>query len=47
LIETYFRGRTVTEAAATLNLPVDTAKSRAYLALRALRTVLEQRHMPE
>jgi len=44
LIETYFRGRTVTEAAATLNLPVETVRSRTYLALRALRTALRQRH---
>jgi RNA polymerase sigma-70 factor, ECF subfamily len=44
LIETYFRGRTVAEAAAKLDLPLDTAKSRTYLALRALRTALEQRH---
>ena len=41
LIETYFRGRTVAEAAARLNLPLDTARLRTYLALRA---ILEQRH---
>jgi len=45
LIETYFRGRTVTEAAAKLNLPVDAVKSQTQRALRALRTVLEQRHL--
>ncbi|GLY04636.1 MULTISPECIES: sigma-70 family RNA polymerase sigma factor [Actinoplanes] len=43
LIETYFRGRTVPEAAEALNLPLGTAKSRVYYALRALRTALQQR----
>ncbi len=43
LIETYFRGRTVPEAAEKLNLPLGTAKSRVYYALRALRTALQQR----
>ncbi|MEV6342251.1 sigma-70 family RNA polymerase sigma factor [Actinoplanes sp. NPDC051851] len=43
LIETYFRGRTVPEAAEVLNLPLGTAKSRVYYALRALRTALQQR----
>jgi RNA polymerase sigma-70 factor, ECF subfamily len=43
LIETYFRGRTVPEAAENLNLPLGTAKSRVYYALRALRTALQQR----
>lgn len=43
LVETYFRGRTVPEAAEVLGLPVGTAKSRVYYALRALRTALEQR----
>lgn len=43
LVETYFRGRTVPEAAMELSLPLGTAKSRIYHALRALRTVLAQR----
>ena len=47
LIETYFRGRTVPEAAEKLNLPVGTAKSRVYYALRALRTALQQRGVTE
>jgi RNA polymerase sigma-70 factor (ECF subfamily) len=42
LMETYFRGRTVAEAAEALDLPLGTAKSRVYYALRALRTALEQ-----
>ena len=43
LIETYFKGRTVSEAATELGLPIGTAKSRVYYALRALREALEQR----
>ena len=44
LIETYFRGRTVAEAAAKLHLPLGTAKARTYRAMRALRAALEQGH---
>ena len=47
LIETYFRGRTVPEAAEKLNIPLGTAKSRVYYALRALRTALQQRGVTE
>ncbi len=43
LVETFFRGRTVPEAAEVLGLPLGTAKSRVYYALRALRTALQQR----
>ncbi|HYN95065.1 MAG TPA: sigma-70 family RNA polymerase sigma factor [Pilimelia sp.] len=43
LVETYFRGRSVPEAAEALGLPLGTAKSRVYYALRALRVALEQR----
>lgn len=43
LVETYFRGRTVPEAAEVLDLPLGTAKSRVYYALRALRTALQQK----
>lgn len=43
LVETYFRGRTVSEAAEALGLPLGTAKSRVYYALHALRASLEQR----
>jgi RNA polymerase sigma-70 factor, ECF subfamily len=47
LVETYFRGRTVPEAAEVLGLPLGTAKSRVYYALRALRTALQQRGVTE
>jgi RNA polymerase sigma-70 factor (ECF subfamily) len=40
LVELYYRGRTVTEAAQELGLPPGTVKSRSYYALRALRSVL-------
>lgn len=43
LLETFFRGRTVLEAADVLGLPLGTAKSRVYYALRALRLALEER----
>ncbi len=43
LIETYYRGRSVAEAAATLGIPAGTVKSRTYYALRALRLALEER----
>ena len=47
LIETYFKGRTVPEAAEVLGLPLGTAKSRVYYALRALRTALHQQGVTE
>ncbi|NUS72678.1 MAG: sigma-70 family RNA polymerase sigma factor [Corynebacteriales bacterium] len=40
LIETYFRGRSVTEAADVLQLPPGTVKSRVYYALRTMRQTL-------
>lgn len=43
LVETYFRGRSVAEAAAVLGVPAGTVKSRTYYALRALRLALEER----
>lgn len=47
LVETYFRGRTVAEAAEVLGLPLGTAKSRVYYGLRALRTALRQQGVTE
>jgi RNA polymerase sigma-70 factor (ECF subfamily) len=47
LLETYFHGRTTQEAAANLGLPLGTAKSRVYYALRALRAALQQRGVTE
>jgi RNA polymerase sigma-70 factor, ECF subfamily len=47
LVATYFRGRTVPEAAEELGLPLGTAKSRVYYALRALRTALRERGVTE
>ncbi|MEV5570941.1 sigma-70 family RNA polymerase sigma factor [Spirillospora sp. NPDC052269] len=43
LVETYYRGRSVTEAARALGIPPGTVKSRTYYALRALRLALEER----
>jgi RNA polymerase sigma-70 factor (ECF subfamily) len=43
LNETVLRDRTVNEAAQKLGIPVGTAKSRVYYALRALRVALEER----
>ncbi|MCB5165473.1 sigma-70 family RNA polymerase sigma factor [Streptomyces bambusae] len=37
LVEVYFRGRSVTEAARRLGIPAGTVKSRTHYALRALR----------
>jgi RNA polymerase sigma-70 factor (ECF subfamily) len=47
LLQTYFQGRTVPEAAALLGLPLGTAKSRVYHALRALKAVFEQQGVTE
>ncbi len=42
LVECYYRGRTVSEAAAILSVPPGTVKSRVHYALRALRLALEE-----
>jgi RNA polymerase sigma-70 factor (ECF subfamily) len=42
LIEVYLRGRSLTEVAQALRIPIGTAKSRIHCALRALRRVLEE-----
>ncbi|HEU5034392.1 MAG TPA: sigma-70 family RNA polymerase sigma factor [Mycobacteriales bacterium] len=43
LVETYYRGRSVAEAASVLGVPPGTVKSRTFYALRALRLALEER----
>jgi RNA polymerase sigma-70 factor (ECF subfamily) len=43
IVETYYRGRSVAEAAAVLGVPPGTVKSRTFYALRALRLALEER----
>ncbi|HEY1155891.1 MAG TPA: sigma factor-like helix-turn-helix DNA-binding protein, partial [Arthrobacter sp.] len=42
LVALHYRRFTVNEAAVQLNIPSGTVKSRAYYALRALRTILDE-----
>ncbi len=42
LVECYYRGRSIAEAAAQLGIPEGTVKSRSHYALRALRLALEE-----
>ena len=43
IVETYYRGCTVAEAATTLGIPAGTVKSRTYYALKALKLALQER----
>ncbi|MFI9271177.1 sigma-70 family RNA polymerase sigma factor [Kitasatospora sp. NPDC052896] len=43
IVETYLKGRTVSEAAAELGIPEGTVKSRVFYALRSLKLALEER----
>ena len=42
LVETYYRGRSIGDAAQVLGIPAGTVKSRTYYALQALRLTLEE-----
>jgi RNA polymerase sigma-70 factor, ECF subfamily len=46
VVEIYFHGRSVTEAAKALGIPPGTVKSRSYYALRALRDTIGGRPAP-
>ncbi|MFJ9947183.1 sigma-70 family RNA polymerase sigma factor [Kitasatospora sp. NPDC091207] len=43
IVETYFKSRTVNEAAAELGIPAGTVRSRVFYALRSLKLALEER----
>jgi len=43
LVETFYRRRSVTDAAATLGIPSETVKLRTFFALKALKRALEER----
>jgi RNA polymerase sigma-70 factor (ECF subfamily) len=43
IFETYYRGRSIDEAAAALGIPAGTVKSRSYYGLRSLKLALAER----
>jgi RNA polymerase sigma-70 factor (ECF subfamily) len=43
IVETYYLGRSVAEAAAALGIPAATVKSRTFDALKALKLALQER----
>ena len=43
IVETYYLGRSVAEAASTLGIPAATVKSRTFDALKALKLALQER----
>jgi RNA polymerase sigma-70 factor (ECF subfamily) len=43
IFETYYRGRSIEETAATLGIPAGTVKSRSYYGLRSLKLALAER----
>jgi RNA polymerase sigma-70 factor, ECF subfamily len=43
IVETFYRGNSMTEAVAALGIPAGTVKSRTYYGLKALKLVLQER----
>ena len=43
IVETFYKGSSMTEAAASLGIPLGTVKSRTYYGLKALKLVLQER----